>query len=304
MSVRAVPRVARAARQRQRLLHDPSSSCTTCRRRARRRTTRTTSPASRDVPRYFGENIANMRQGIADGFVLPAEVMPGIASVIAARAIREAPKTRRSGSRSRDFPDSVPEADRARLAEAGRAAIEQRSSRPTRTFKAFFDNEYRPAARTVDRRDATCRTARPTTPTSCATTRPCRMRRRRRSTRRASPRSARIRAEMEAIVRELGFRGSFDGVPRVPAQRPAVLREDARAAPALRRLDHARDRRTHAGLLRTHSPRALHGHARARGARAELHGAAATTRGRSARRANTGSTRTRCRTARSTRCPR
>ncbi len=27
-----------------------------------------------DVPRYFGENIANMRQGIADGFVLPAEI--------------------------------------------------------------------------------------------------------------------------------------------------------------------------------------------------------------------------------------
>jgi uncharacterized protein (DUF885 family) len=35
-----------------------------------------------DVPRYFRENIANMRQGIADGFVLPAEIIPGIANVI------------------------------------------------------------------------------------------------------------------------------------------------------------------------------------------------------------------------------
>ena len=37
----------------------------------------------RDVPRYFRENIANMREGMKEGFVLPAEILPGIASVIA-----------------------------------------------------------------------------------------------------------------------------------------------------------------------------------------------------------------------------
>ena len=38
----------------------------------------------RDLPRYFDENIANMRQGLRDGFTLPAEVLPGISTVVAA----------------------------------------------------------------------------------------------------------------------------------------------------------------------------------------------------------------------------
>src|SRR5262245_25958503 len=64
-----------------------------------------------DVPRYFGENIANMRQGIKDGFVLPAEIIPGIASVIAAAQYAKAEDSP-FWIPFAEFPAAVPEADR------------------------------------------------------------------------------------------------------------------------------------------------------------------------------------------------
>jgi uncharacterized protein (DUF885 family) len=66
-----------------------------------------------DVPRYFGENIANMRQGMKDGFVLPAEIIPGIASVIAAAQYAKAEDSP-FWIPFDEFPAAVPEADRAR----------------------------------------------------------------------------------------------------------------------------------------------------------------------------------------------
>ncbi|MGH8203465.1 MAG: DUF885 domain-containing protein, partial [Steroidobacteraceae bacterium] len=99
-----------------------------------------------DLPRYFRENIANMRQGIAEGFVLPAAIMPGIASVIAGARYAK-PEDSPFWIPFAEFPASVPEADRARLATAGRAAIRDNVIPAYAEFKAFFDNEYRPAAR-------------------------------------------------------------------------------------------------------------------------------------------------------------
>jgi len=162
----------------------------------------------RDVPRYFDENIANMRLGIAEGFVLPAEVMPGIASVIAAAQFAKAEDSPFWVPFAR-FPDSVPEADRARLATAGRAAIEQQVLPAYAGFKDFFDQEYRPAARrSIAATELPDGRAYYADLVRYYTTLPD-----------ATPEAihatglaevARIRAEMEAIVRELGFRGSFD----------------------------------------------------------------------------------------------
>src|SRR5687768_9665477 len=99
-----------------------------------------------DLPRYFRENIANMRQGIADGFVLPAEILPGIASVIAGAQYAR-PEDSPFWIPFAEFPAGVPEADRARLAAAGRAAIRDKVIPAYAEFQAFFDSEYRPAAR-------------------------------------------------------------------------------------------------------------------------------------------------------------
>ncbi len=162
----------------------------------------------RDVPRYFDENIANMRQGIADGFVLPAEVMPGIASAIAAAQFENAESSPFWVPFAR-FPDSVPEADRARLTEAGRAAIKQGVLPAYVGFKQFFDDEYRPAARrSISATDLPDGQAYYADLVRYYTTLPD-----------ATPAAihatglaevVRIRGEMEAIVRELGFQGSFD----------------------------------------------------------------------------------------------
>ena len=161
-----------------------------------------------EVPRYFRENIANMRQGIADGFVLPAEVMPGISSVVAAAQFTNAEDSPFWVPFAR-FPESVPEADRARLAAGGRAAIEQQVIPAYADFKAFFEDEYRPAARTsIAATDLPDGKAYYADLVRYYTTLPGATAEEVHATGVAEV--ARIRTEMETIVRELGFSGSFE----------------------------------------------------------------------------------------------
>ena len=160
-----------------------------------------------DVPRYFRENIANMRQGIADGFTLPSEILPGIARVIDSAQyarVEDSP----FWAPFADFPANVPEPDRARLAEAGRAAIRDRVIPAYAEFKAFFRDEYQPKARkTIGA------TALPDGEAYYAdlvryfTTLPGATAKATHETGLAEVK--RIRAEMEAIVKEGGFQGSF-----------------------------------------------------------------------------------------------
>ncbi len=160
-----------------------------------------------DVPRYFRENVANMRQGIKDGFVLPAEIIPGIQKVIDSAQYARAEDSP-FWTPFAEFPAGVPEADRARLAAAGRAAIEGEVIPAYAEFKAFFANEYGPAARkTIGA------TALPDGPAYYAdlvryfTTLPDATPKGIHETGLAEVR--RIRAEMESIIKEVGFKGSF-----------------------------------------------------------------------------------------------
>jgi len=161
-----------------------------------------------DVPRYFDENIANMRQGIADGFVLPAEVIAGIASVIAAAQYAKAEDSP-FWVPFAEFSAAVPEADRVRLAAAGKAAIEEQVIPAFAAFKAFFEREYGPAAR-----KSIAATELPEGKAYYAdlvryfTTLPDATPEKVHATGLAEV--ARIRSEMEAIVREVGFAGGFD----------------------------------------------------------------------------------------------
>ena len=161
-----------------------------------------------DVPRYFRENIANMRQGIADGFVLPAEIIPGIANVISGAQYAKAEDSP-FWTPFAEFPAAVPELDRARLAAAGKTAIEGQVIPAYAEFKAFFDGEYTRAARkTIGATDL------PEGPAYYAdlvryfTTLPDATPEKVHETGLAEV--ARIRAEMQAIVQEVGFEGSFD----------------------------------------------------------------------------------------------
>ena len=160
-----------------------------------------------DVPRYFRENIANMRQGMEEGFVLPAEIIPGIQKVIDTAQyakVEDSP----FWIPFANFPASVPEADRARLAAAARAAIEGQVIPAYAGFKAFFSGAYGPAARkTIGAMELPDGPAYYADLVRYFTTLP-----------EATPKEVhetglaevrRIRAEMESIVKEVGFQGSF-----------------------------------------------------------------------------------------------
>jgi uncharacterized protein (DUF885 family) len=161
-----------------------------------------------DVPRYFREQTANMRQGVRDGFTLPAEIMTGLSTVIDGFAFG-APETTPFWAPFAEFPDTVPQSERTRLTEAGRAAIANSVIPAFAEFRAFFQTEYAPRARR-----SIAASALPNGRAYYAdlvryfTTLPD-----------ATPRQvhqtglrevARIRGEMEAIVREVGFQGSFN----------------------------------------------------------------------------------------------
>jgi uncharacterized protein (DUF885 family) len=99
-----------------------------------------------DIPRYFRENIANMRRGMRDGFTLPAEIIGNVGAIVEGLNYARAEDTPFYAPFA-EFPASVPETDRARLASAGRAAIANAVIPAYAEFRTFFQREYRPRAR-------------------------------------------------------------------------------------------------------------------------------------------------------------
>lgn len=99
-----------------------------------------------DVPRYFREQIANMRQGVRDGFTLPQEIVGGVGQVIGAFHYENA-EAMGLYAPFAEFPSTVPEAERARLREAGRAAITNSVIPAFDEFRTFFEAEYAPRTR-------------------------------------------------------------------------------------------------------------------------------------------------------------
>lgn len=99
----------------------------------------------RDIPRYFGEHIANMRSGLKRGFTPPAVTLAGregsISSFIAATDDNAfyAP--------FRTMPGTIPAAEQAALRSEGRAAIEQAVVPAYRQLLAFYQGTYVPGAR-------------------------------------------------------------------------------------------------------------------------------------------------------------
>jgi uncharacterized protein (DUF885 family) len=99
-----------------------------------------------DVKRYFAENIANMRQGLEEGYTLPAAILPGVASIIEAEQFANPEDSPLYGP-FKAFPHLIPATDQVRLREAGKAAISSAVIPAYRDFHAFFRDEYTPRAR-------------------------------------------------------------------------------------------------------------------------------------------------------------
>ncbi len=160
----------------------------------------------RAIPVFFDQNMANMRQGAREGFTLPAEILPGIVNVIDGQQIGDAEKSPFFKPFTQ-MPDSISAPDQQRLRAAGKAAIAGEVSRAYRKLRTFMHDEYVPAARKTiaasslpDGKAYYAALVRYFTNLDVTPDQVHRI---------GLDEVARIRAEMDAIIRKVGFKGSF-----------------------------------------------------------------------------------------------
>jgi uncharacterized protein (DUF885 family) len=182
-------------------------------------------------PRNNSENIANMREGIRTGFTMPAVVLSGYDRTILSHVVDDVTQSVFWQPFTR-FPTTIPEAERNRLSDRGRQVISEQVIPAYRTFLDFLTKEYLPKARqTIGASELPNGkayyawlvqkfTTLPLTPDSVH--------------RLGLAEVARIRAQMDTVMREAGFKGSFAGFltflrtdPRFYAKTPEDLIKEA-----------------------------------------------------------------------------
>jgi prolyl oligopeptidase len=160
----------------------------------------------RAFPAYMDQTIELMRQGIKEKIVQPKVVMRRVPQQIK-RQIVERPEESLYFKPLKKFPDEIPAAEQARLKAAAAAAIQDGVVPAYRRFAVFFGAEYLPTC--FDQVGAwqlpqgekfyalRCRlfTTTPLTPDEIHAI--------------GLAEVARIRAEMEAIQKKVGFDGTF-----------------------------------------------------------------------------------------------
>ncbi|MGY8974096.1 MAG: DUF885 domain-containing protein [Sphingomonadales bacterium] len=102
----------------------------------------------RDIPRYFAEQTANARAGLARGFSVPRVTLEGRDVSIASYVVDD-PEQSPFWTPFADMPRSIPADEQERLREAGRAAIAERVTPAYAQWLAFFREEYLPNTRTT-----------------------------------------------------------------------------------------------------------------------------------------------------------
>ncbi len=100
-----------------------------------------------DVPRYFDQQIANMRAGLARGFSVPKAVLAGRDASIANVADLTDPEKSALWKPFEKMPASIPAAEQEQLRTAARAAIRNQLIPSYAKLLAFFRSEYMPKAR-------------------------------------------------------------------------------------------------------------------------------------------------------------
>ncbi|MEO8364709.1 MAG: DUF885 family protein [Pseudoxanthomonas sp.] len=102
-----------------------------------------------DVPRYFDQQIDNMRAGLARGFSVPRAVLDGRDVSIAAMAGLKDPTTANFYEPFKQLPTQMPAAEQQRLRAAAATAISERMVPAYAQLLRFFRDEYVPQARTT-----------------------------------------------------------------------------------------------------------------------------------------------------------
>jgi uncharacterized protein (DUF885 family) len=169
-------------------------------------------------PKLVDQEIALMRQGLAAGFSLSRSVLEGLDVTMLAHVVAD-PEKSVFYAPFRSFPVGVPAAERARLEAAGRRAIQDSIVPAYRKLAEFMKAEYGPGARASIGASEMPRgreyyahlvryyTTLDVTPEQVHAI--------------GLAEVARIRAEMEAVMKRTGFEGSF-------AEFLAFLRTDPR----------------------------------------------------------------------------
>jgi uncharacterized protein (DUF885 family) len=185
----------------------------------------------RATPTYVRQQIANMRVGMKRGFTMPRITLEGYEVTIASHVVDDPAKSVFDRPFAR-FPTTVPEGDRARLRDAGRAAITGAVVPAYREFLEFMTKEYIPGARTTlgasampDGRAYYRHTIRSFTTLDIAPEEVHRI---------GLAEVTRIRAEMDSVMRQTGFTGDFAAFleflrtdPRFYAKTPDELLKEA-----------------------------------------------------------------------------
>ena len=99
-------------------------------------------------PRYMREQIGHMRTGIKRGMTVPRATLEGYDRTILAHVVDDPAKSV-FWKPFESFPSTVPASEHERLRAAGRAAVMDGIVAGYREFLDFFRNEYVPGARTT-----------------------------------------------------------------------------------------------------------------------------------------------------------
>ena len=100
----------------------------------------------RQIPRYFDEQIANMRAGIARGFTVPKATLTGRDKSIAA-FVAPTPEKTPFYKAFETMPSTIPAAEQARLRKDAAAAIADAVMPAYAKLLTFYTSEYYPKAR-------------------------------------------------------------------------------------------------------------------------------------------------------------
>jgi len=185
----------------------------------------------RAFPAYVAQQVANMREGLRTGFTLPRVVLEGYDVTIRTHVVDD-PEKSVFYAPFRSFPPGVPEADRARLAAEGRAAVMDGAVAGYSTFLDFMVGEYIPKTRTTTAaadlprgREYYAHRVRHFTTLDVTPEEVHRI---------GLAEVDRIRGEMQQVMRQAGFGGDFTAFlqflrtdPRFYARTPEELLKDA-----------------------------------------------------------------------------
>ena len=101
-----------------------------------------------EMPRYFGQHKANMRRGIKTNMTASAEIIPGIIEVVKTFSEGDA-KAHSFFKPFTVYPDTISSEEQARLTSLGKAAITNAVMPAYRDLEKFLSEEYMPKARPV-----------------------------------------------------------------------------------------------------------------------------------------------------------